>query len=144
MPGQPNPLVPQGAFVLPGDYEVRLSVDGRTERQPLRVDLDPRLRVAAKDLESLLAFQQEVEAVLGRSAELAEALRAAEARRREAMKTAVRDEDPARVNSVLSALAIDLESADAAPTEAQRQALAHFRAALARFEARWTEAPPAR
>jgi TolB-like protein len=32
---------PQGAFVLPGRYEVRLTVDGKTLREPLTVVMDP-------------------------------------------------------------------------------------------------------
>ncbi len=105
-PGQPAALVPQGALVVPGDYEVRLTVNGRTLRQPLRVDPDPRRRVPAADLAALLAFQKEVEAVLARSTALAEAKREAEKRKQDLRALAgPRDEDPARVNSVLSALA---------------------------------------
>ncbi len=47
------------------------------------------------------------------------------------------DEDPERVNAVLTSLATDLESADAAPTQPQREVLAAYRDALGRFESRW-------
>ena len=41
-----TPLPPQGPLVLPGTYEVRLTVDGQTYRQPLEVEIDPRIRFA--------------------------------------------------------------------------------------------------
>ncbi len=37
VPGKPTPVNPQGALVLPGRYEVRLTVDGVTRREPLEV-----------------------------------------------------------------------------------------------------------
>ncbi|HEX6738055.1 MAG TPA: hypothetical protein VF310_07290, partial [Vicinamibacteria bacterium] len=87
---------------------------------------------------ALLAFQKEVETVLTRSTALAEAKREAEKRKQDLRALAgPRDEDPARVNSVLSALATDLESADAAPTAAQREVLVKYGEGLARYEARW-------
>ncbi|MEO8727239.1 MAG: hypothetical protein ABI383_14080 [Acidobacteriaceae bacterium] len=41
---------PQGVLVVPGSYEARLTVDGKTYQQPLEVALDPRVNVAAADL----------------------------------------------------------------------------------------------
>ncbi len=119
--------------------------------------MDPRVEVDRADLESLLAFQQEVASVLKRSAELAEARDAEQARLRESLKTlsgskrkaAERalaaitalaqpaQEAPQRVNEVLSSVATDLEGADAAPTQPQRAVLAAYRANLDRYEARW-------
>ena len=37
---------PQGPMVVPGQYEVRLTVGGQTLRQPITVKLDPRLKVS--------------------------------------------------------------------------------------------------
>lgn len=51
---------PEGPMVVPGRYEVRLTVDGTTYRQPLTVRLDPRLKVSDADLEHLLAFSQQI------------------------------------------------------------------------------------
>ena len=39
-----TPAEPRGPLVAPGDYEVRLTVAGRTYRQPLRVAMDPRVK----------------------------------------------------------------------------------------------------
>jgi photosystem II stability/assembly factor-like uncharacterized protein len=45
---------PPGPLAVPGKYEVVLTVDGKTYRQPLVVALDPRVRVAPGDLEAQL------------------------------------------------------------------------------------------
>jgi len=52
-----TPLTPQGPFVLPGVYTVRLTVDGHSQSQPLNVRMDPRVHTAAADLEALHAAQ---------------------------------------------------------------------------------------
>jgi hypothetical protein len=155
--GDPWSASPDGAFVLPGTYEVRLSVDGTTRRQPLTVVLEPRVAVEAKDLEALLAFQKQVEAALARTAEQHEALRAARERLRAAREDprargergavesalarldalAAGEETPERVNGVLASLAGDLESADAAPTGPQREVLAWSRNASSRWDSSW-------
>jgi photosystem II stability/assembly factor-like uncharacterized protein len=41
-----TPADPRGPLVAPGTYEVRLTVDGKTYRQPLRVKADPRVKVS--------------------------------------------------------------------------------------------------
>jgi photosystem II stability/assembly factor-like uncharacterized protein len=43
---------PPGPFVVPGTYEVILTVDGKTYRQLLTVVLDPRVKVSATDLQA--------------------------------------------------------------------------------------------
>ena len=43
---------PPGPFVMPGTYEVVLTVDGKTFRQPLVVTMDPRVKTSASDLQA--------------------------------------------------------------------------------------------
>jgi photosystem II stability/assembly factor-like uncharacterized protein len=47
-----TPSGPRGAFVHPGSYTVRLTVDGVVQQRPLEVRLDPRVKVADADLRS--------------------------------------------------------------------------------------------
>lgn len=155
---------PAGALVLPGRYEVRLTVDGRTLRQPLEVRMDPRVEAPLAELDALLAFQQEVAGTLARSAQRADTV-AAERQRLASARDAARsdaararaaralaeidrlasdpDAAPERVNAALTSLAQDLESACAAPTAAQRELLARYRAGLESFEAAWKALPSA-
>jgi hypothetical protein len=46
-----TPAEPQGALVVPGMYEVRLTVDGKEYKQPLEVVLDPRVATSRAALE---------------------------------------------------------------------------------------------
>jgi photosystem II stability/assembly factor-like uncharacterized protein len=43
---------PPGPFVVPGQYELILTVDGKTYRQSLTVTLDPRVHLSENDLEA--------------------------------------------------------------------------------------------
>ncbi len=58
---------PQGPFVVPGNYELRLMVNGKTYTQPLTVAMDPRVNVAAAALDQQLAFDQQVDSLISLS-----------------------------------------------------------------------------
>jgi photosystem II stability/assembly factor-like uncharacterized protein len=133
VPGTPTPVNPAGAFVLPGRYEVRLTVDGVTRRQPLEIVNDPRIETSSEDLAALLSLQAEVEAALARSADLAEEVGKA----KERPAGLAENETPRAIHGALTSLATDLEGADAAPTGPQRQLLGWALEALDRFEAAW-------
>jgi photosystem II stability/assembly factor-like uncharacterized protein len=45
-----TPKYPLGAWALPGNYTVKLTVDGRTYTQPLVVKMDPRITASLADL----------------------------------------------------------------------------------------------
>jgi photosystem II stability/assembly factor-like uncharacterized protein len=45
-----TPRHPLGAFALPGEYIVKLTVDGKTYTQPLTVKMDPRIKTPLEDL----------------------------------------------------------------------------------------------
>lgn len=53
---------PPGPLVVPGTYEVILTVDGRTYRQSLVVTLDPRVHVSQADLEAQLDVARMIDA----------------------------------------------------------------------------------
>ncbi len=159
VPGHETPALPEGAFVLPGAYRVRLIAGGVTVDQPLEVVLDPRVEVPQEDLVRLLDFQRQVARALARAADLERARRRAAnllaaaqddprgkrvadlvTRRRAELEKlpALREEDPGRASSVLASLAADLESADAAPTAPQRGLLAAYEKGIAAFASKWT------
>jgi photosystem II stability/assembly factor-like uncharacterized protein len=111
VPGHPTPLLPQGPFVLPGTYRVRISGVGEPLAQELTVAQDPRRGESAADLKALFDFQREVIATL----EVAVASPKPEAR---------------VVAERLVALETDLEASDAPPTQPQRELLAQCRERL--------------
>ena len=45
---------------LPGDYQVRLTVDGKPQTQPLKIVPDPRLKVTADDLKKQFDLMQQI------------------------------------------------------------------------------------
>ncbi|HKT33787.1 MAG TPA: hypothetical protein VJR03_03075, partial [Nitrospira sp.] len=57
---------PRGPMALPGSYQVRLIVEGRTYSQPLTVVMDPRVKVSNADLVAQMDFEQGVLSALAR------------------------------------------------------------------------------
>jgi hypothetical protein len=45
------PLYPLGAAVLPGTYTVKLTAEGQSYTQPLKIKMDPRVKTSSEDLE---------------------------------------------------------------------------------------------
>lgn len=62
VPGETPMNQPPGPLVVPGTYEVILTVDGWTYRQPLIVKLDPRVHVSQADLEAQLDVSRMIDA----------------------------------------------------------------------------------
>jgi hypothetical protein len=52
-----TPKYPLGAWALPGNYTVRLTVDGRISTQPLIVKMDPRIKTPLADLRKQFEMQ---------------------------------------------------------------------------------------
>jgi hypothetical protein len=53
-------------MALPGSYQVRLTVDGKTLTQPLEMKLDPRVKIAPADLEAQFALLTRIQGALTR------------------------------------------------------------------------------
>jgi photosystem II stability/assembly factor-like uncharacterized protein len=129
---------PEGALVVPGLYQLRLSAGADTVTQSLRVDLDPRVRVADTTLAAQLRLALDIASALADEWALADSLHAAGV----ALKTTpgrVRDRqtlDSLRAavdgaGASLAGLMVVVESADREPTAQARQAFLEARAVLA-------------
>ena len=64
-----TPADPRGPFVVPGKYEVRLTVNGQMYRQPLEVKLDPRVTTPQEDLAQEFQLDQKLAAATSASFE---------------------------------------------------------------------------
>ena len=167
VPGVDTPTLPQGLFVLPGRYEVRLTAGGRTLTAPLTVALDPRVDAKPADLAAQRDFYavlagalaettaagEQVQKVADRlqslDAELA--ARPAAAALREAAKSAAAqvaafqrrrrggssDDNLGAIAGVFAGLATAVEGADRAPTQPQREAFEAYRKRLDAARAHW-------
>ena len=51
---------PRGPLVLPGDYQVKLTVAGKAQTAPLKVAMDPRTKDQAAQLQKQFALSQQV------------------------------------------------------------------------------------
>ena len=60
---------PLGPQVVPGPYEIALTVGGKTYRQPLVVRTDPRFNVSQADLAAQLALEQKIARGMSASAD---------------------------------------------------------------------------
>jgi hypothetical protein len=71
-----DPAAPPGARVLPGTYQVRLTIGGQSSRQSVAVRLDPRVRASALDLSAQRTLARAIDR---RRADVARTLEALEA-----------------------------------------------------------------
>ncbi len=133
VPGEPTPILPEGAFVLPGTYTVRLSAGGQTITRKLDVVPDPRVAASRGDLIALLEFQNQVRTELARSVGLYEQIEAAN--ETDTMSSAAKATET--VAKSLTELAIDLEHADAPPTGSQRELLEYQQRMFEEAEYEW-------
>ncbi|HZE89835.1 MAG TPA: glycoside hydrolase, partial [Verrucomicrobiae bacterium] len=159
VPGKDTAALPEGAFILPGTYRIRLTAGSTVSEQSLEVAMDPRVEPSREPLAQLLDFQRKVGEALSRSTDL-EAERRRTVRLLEAAKddpkakslaksvaqrkaeierlTAKSEDDPAKINANLASLATDLESVDAPPTAPQRELLEAGAKGIARFDTAWS------
>ena len=134
VPGIATPILPQGAFVLPGTYTVKLTAGARTIVKTLDVILDPRVNVSQGELTSLLDFQQQVKAVLSRVVALQDEIDAGN----EEAKAAPMADIPRKVADALTELAIDLEHADSPPTSSQHELFDYEKQRFDQAENEWS------
>jgi photosystem II stability/assembly factor-like uncharacterized protein len=157
VPGADTPELPQGLFILPGTYQVRLTVDGVTSQatsQPLTVVMDPRVDVKPADLTAQHDFYEAVAQALEKvteaqeqAQEAADRLKSAqgeEAKRRAAEvalflggRRGGSEDNLAAIAGVLSPLATDVEASDSAPTGPQREVFEMYRKRLETALAHW-------
>jgi hypothetical protein len=64
-----TPRVPQGPLALPGDYSVRLTVNGQVLHAPLHVQMDPRVKTPAIGLQEEFTLETRLSGMLSRSSE---------------------------------------------------------------------------
>ena len=57
IPGDTPRYQPQGPLAAPGNYEVVLTVDGKSYKQPLKVVPDPRVHISQADYDAMLALE---------------------------------------------------------------------------------------
>ena len=65
--GEDATMQPEGPLVLPGTYQVKLTVEGHSYTSPLEVTMDPRVRVSAPALSQQLTLETKISDALRQS-----------------------------------------------------------------------------
>ena len=160
-----TPRVPQGVLALPGQYTVRLTVDGKTLMAPLTVKMDPRVTATPADLAAEHEAETELAELMTASAKAAlEAHSAREQVEKRMPGAAAEVKKPLQslddaLNALLNGkegadgakeapglddlageaqgLYTQVGQADAAPTQAQEAARKHLAAEWHEVQAKW-------
>jgi photosystem II stability/assembly factor-like uncharacterized protein len=159
--GENTPLTPEGMLALPDDYDVVLVADGQEQRQTLTIAPDPRIHATRAELEQAAAFYRDLEGELAQAwqtyGEIDAVHEQLDALQKDSVATKAKGAIDAfdkklapfregngetapnlgTIAGELASLATDVEGADAAPTDAQRQVFAEYRGRLARANERW-------
>jgi hypothetical protein len=149
---------PRGPVALPGRYELRLTVDGRTVTQPLTIRMDPRVRVTPAALAQQFGTARRLAAAMQRDYEALQAVRALRAEIRTLREGVITGpladtvaaldrqlagiesggrESLVRFNGDLASLLDLIDGDDAAPTTQAAQAVGMLEAKLSILLARW-------
>lgn len=152
------PREPSGPQALPGSYQVKLSVDGKTYTQPFKLTMDPRVKTTPQDLEKQFLLESKLVQALRQANQAVEEIHAAaqtgkitaddEKKLAGARPRPGEPETPAapgqqppfsRLIGNLSQLIVNVDSADTAPTtqasQAAEKTLAQAQALFRQWEA---------
>jgi photosystem II stability/assembly factor-like uncharacterized protein len=154
--GQGTVAEPQGPLVVPGGYQVRLTVGGQTYTQPLRVELDPRVHVSDTALAAQLRLALEVRDAIAEQYALTQGVRKLRDQTRALASRSLDTATGASLTAVdrvadslvratenvggeLGGLETAVESADREPPQQVREAVAELRERLRKALRRWQE-----
>ncbi len=155
--GRDVPREPSGPQALPGSYQVRLTVDGKTYMRPFKLTMDPRVKTTPQDLEKQFSLELKLVQALQQANRAVDDIHAAA----QAGKISAEDEKKlagvrrrrgdaesdsgpqhpafAAVIGNLAQLIVTIDSADTAPTtqagQAAEKTLAQAQALLQQWEA---------
>jgi photosystem II stability/assembly factor-like uncharacterized protein len=154
--GRDVPREPSGPLALPGSYQVRLTVDGKSYTQPFKLMMDPRVKTTQQDLEKQFALELKLVQTLQHANQAVDDIHAAaqagkitaddekklagvRRRRGEAEPEGGQPPAFAAVIGNLAQLIVAIGSADAAPTtqasQAAEKTLTQAQALLQQWEA---------
>jgi photosystem II stability/assembly factor-like uncharacterized protein len=153
------PREPEGPQALPGTYQVRLTVDGKSYTQAFKLGMDPRVKATAPELQKQFALELRLAQAIGQANLTVEEVHAAAqagkisaedekkfagARRRRGEAEADAGAQPpafAQVIGNLGQVLVTVDSADAAPTAQETEAAEKWMAQLAALLKQWNATP---
>ena len=153
--GNDTPREPEGPQALAGPYQIRLTVDGQIYIQRFKLEMDPRVKASAQDLEKQFALELKLTQAVQKTNQAVEEIHAAAqsgkisaederklagARRRGDAETESEPASPAFAQLIgnLSQLITTIDSADAAPTKQESEAADKTLTQLNKLLRQWT------
>jgi photosystem II stability/assembly factor-like uncharacterized protein len=106
-----TPLVPLGAWALPGSYTAKLTVDGKSYTQPLTLKMDPRIQTPLEDLRKQYEMQMGAVEGMNSSYESLEQVNSVRAQIKDLSKKASGKEKLAKQLAGLDSQCAELEGA---------------------------------
>jgi len=164
-----TPRYPLGAAVLPGQYNISLTVNGKTYTQPLHLRMDPRVKASSEDLRRQFDLDGKIADALHRDYQAVQQVRSLRAQLKslterkpspeiaskiaalESKAGTLEGEDGprflstpesrslVRLNSGLGTVLSAIDSADAAPTTQQSTMVTDLEKALVEQLSRWEQ-----
>src|SRR6266851_4596513 len=115
--GEDAIMVPEGMLVLPGTYQVKLTVDGRSYAAPIEVKMDPRVKVTPLALGQQIALEKQIVDAMNQSFAAVSQIRGM----RDQLKTVLSQIKPGTADAALSeaASALDKKAAELIAVEEQ-------------------------
>ncbi|HKJ82179.1 MAG TPA: hypothetical protein VJ954_09155, partial [Ignavibacteriaceae bacterium] len=117
-----TPILPLGPLVMPGKYKIVLNVNGKNYTKTLEVKIDPRVKISNDALKQQLDFAQDVNSTLDKTVSLFNEID------KKSMHSDVATERLNKLKSKtanlcgsLSGFASSVQTADAAPTQGQKE-----------------------
>jgi hypothetical protein len=154
--GTDTPREPQGPQALPGNYQVRLTVDGATYTQPFKLVMDPRVKTPEEGLEWQFAVEEKLVRMMRDATQMIEEIHAAAQagkisaddesrlagtrRQRGQQQTPTAPGQEATLSQVLGNLAqlmVTIDSADAKPTQQEMNAAEKAMQQISRLSHEW-------
>ncbi len=129
-----TPRTPLGSWALPGKYSVRLTVDGRSQTQPLVVKMDPRVKTTGADLKLQYDTSRAIDTMINR---VAAALRGMRSAPNKTTAMSELEQRLSRGGATLAQLFGAVEAADAAPMPIVMEAWKAAAAAVEPMLAEW-------
>jgi photosystem II stability/assembly factor-like uncharacterized protein len=157
--GSDVPREPEGPQALPGTYQIRLTLDGKSYTQTFKLGMDPRVKATAPELQKQFALELRLTHALEQANQAVEQIHAAAqagkisaedekklagVRRRRGESEADAGAQPpafAAVIGNLGQLLVTVDSADAAPTAQESEMAEKTLAQLAALLKQWNATP---
>jgi photosystem II stability/assembly factor-like uncharacterized protein len=135
-----TPAGPLGPWVLPGEYVVKLTVDGKTYSQALTVKMDPRAKTSLIGLTQQYGLARSLWSAANETFAALEGLRKLPT----ADALAAQDRELTRLNGELARVSEVIEATDRAPTAAANEAAATLKKSADAALAKWKATTPAK